>query len=292
MKRWITACLAGMIAAGTCMMSVAAVPWSKVNDAFVATDGKPIEGALEKGVTISKYQNRAGAINWKKIKAQDITFAMIRLGYQDDVDPYFGRNMTSASAYGLKTGVVFFTKALSVKEAKAEAEYVLETVKDYNMSYPIAYDVESQYLLDKKRTKKQITDQINAFCKVVSDAGYRPVVYGNYEWLTKNMDTEKIPYDIWYARYGVAHKYPNRTLWQCTDSAQVDGIEGLVCLEFSFADYEKLFPGTGWRQINGIWYYYVDYRMMRACTLNIDGKDYNFGPNGACINRVEKAMPK
>lgn len=288
MKRWITAGLAGIMAFGMVLMANAAEPWTKVNGKFIGSDGKEIEGAKEKGVTITEYQNRAGEISWKKLKMQNISFAMIRLGYMDDKDPYFDVNIKNAVAHGIKPGVVFFSKALTSRQAREEASYVLDQIKDYDVAYPIAYDVESQYILSKGRTKKQITDQVNAFCKVIEDAGYRSAVYGGFEWLTKNMDTEKIPYDIWYARYGVANKFPNRTIWQCTDSGKVDGIKGNVCLEFSFVDYEELFPGTGWRFINGIWYYYVNYKLVRSSTLSIDGKNYNFGPNGACINRVEK----
>lgn len=288
----MAACLICIMVLTTATPTVAAEPWSKENGKFISADGSEIEGAVAKGVTLSKYQNRAGEINWKKLLKQDISFAMIRLGYQDDKDPFFDVNMKNAASHGIKPGVVFFTEALSSTQAREEAAYVLDCIKDYDVAYPVAYDVESQYLLDKGRTKKQITDQVNAFCKVISKAGYRPVVYGSYEWLTKNMDTEKIPFDIWYSRYGIANKYPNRTLWQCTDSAQVDGINGLVCLEFAFVDYETLFEGTGWRFINGIWYYYVNYKLVRSDTLFIDGKDYNFGPNGACINRVEKKTPK
>ena len=32
-----------------------------------------------------------------------------------------------------------------------------------------------------------------------------------------------------------------------------------MCIEIAFADYQNLFPGTGWRQINGNRYYYQDY---------------------------------
>ena len=141
MKKWIAACLTGILLISTAMISAAAEPWSKVGENFISSDGKVIEGALEKGITISSYQNRAGVINWKKMAKQNITFAMIRLGYMDEEDPYFDVNMKDSTSHGLKTGVVFFSKALSVKEAEKEAEYVLEIIKDYDVSYPVAYSI-------------------------------------------------------------------------------------------------------------------------------------------------------
>ena len=104
-----------------------------------------------------------------------------------DMDPYYSMNMQGASENGIKTGVFFYTQALDTQSAIDEANYVLKMVRDYPVSYPIAYDVESQHLLDNGLTKQQITDNINAFCKVISDAGYRPVVYANNEWLTKDV---------------------------------------------------------------------------------------------------------
>lgn len=263
--------------------SMAAQPWSMENGQFVAADGSVIAGALEKGITISKYQNQAGAINWDAVANDQVSFAMVRLGYHNDLDPYFDQNMKDAAAHGIKTGIFLYTQALNTQTAAQEAAFVLEQIKDYPVSYPVAYDVESQYLLDHGLTRQQITDQINAFCRVISDAGYRPVVYGSNYWLTTHMDTAQIPYDIWYARYGAVNQYQNRTIWQCTDEGRVEGITGPVCIEFSFADYGQLFPGTGWRQINGQWYYYIDYVKQANMTVTYNGADYTLDQDGVWI---------
>ena len=228
---------------------------------------------------------------------------MIRVGYYRDKDPYFDRNVMEADANGIKAGVFFYTQALDVRTAIDEAEYVLKVIKDFPISYPIAYDVESQHLLDSGLTRQQITDNVNAFCRTITDAGYRTVVYANHEWLTKNMDTSQIPYDIWYARYGTINSYPNRTIWQCTDTGTVDGINGNVTIELAFADYASLIPADGWRHVDGSWYYMKDYRkqtgwvqadglwyyldsngcMISNTTMDIDGVSYTFGSSGAMV---------
>ena len=190
-----------------------------------------VEGALAKGVTISKYQNKAGEIDWNQVRGDGVSFAMVRLGYLNDLDPYFAANMQAASAHGIRTGVFFYTQALDEETARQEARFVLEQIKDYPVSYPVAYDVESQYLLDMGKTPQEITSQVNAFCQVIAEAGYRPVVYANNEWLTRHMDTSQIPYDIWYARYETSvNEYPNRTIWQYTKDGTVAGITGKVCI--------------------------------------------------------------
>ena len=281
MRKWVAACLAGVMIMGSVTSAQAAEPWSLSDGEFFASDGKTaIDGALEKGISISKYQNRAGEINWKKLKSQDITFAMIRMGDASEKDPYFDTNMKNAEAHGIKAGVVYNSKALTKEKMAQEAMAVLDEIKSYSVAYPVALDVESQYMASKGLTKQEIVDLVNAFCKKIEDAGYSTVIYGDYETLTKNLDYTQIPYNIWYVRYGVGNKFKHRTLWQSTDSAKVDGITGFVCLEFSFVDYSKLFPGTGWRKINGLWYYYEEYQMVKDTTIEIDGKMCRFSKSG------------
>lgn len=251
-----------------------------VDGEYVRSNGSVIPGALAKGITISKYQNRAGIIDWSRVKADGVSFAMIRLGYHNDLDPYFVENMNQAEANGIRTGVFFYTQAMDVETAAAEAQFVLEIIKDYPVSYPVAYDVESQHLLDNGKTRQEITDQVNAFCQVIADAGYRPLVYANNEWLTRHMDTSQIPYDIWYSRYETSiNEYPNRTIWQYTDSGLVDGITGEVCIEIAFTDYSQLLPSAGWRTIDGKQYYYRDYKKQTGWQ-DIDGARYYFDENG------------
>ncbi len=303
-KTWTIGCLTAFFV----LQVMAAPAYGKLperltvhNGQFVRANGSPIKGAVAKGITVSKYQNRAGDIDWGKAALDGVSFAMVRLGYHNDLDPYFDENMKNATANGIRVGVFLYTQAIDVKTAREEAQYVLEKIKDYPVAYPVAYDVESQYLLDMGKTPREIADQANAFCQVIADAGYRPIVYGNNRWLTSHIDTERIPYDIWYARYETSvNEYPNRTIWQYTDAGSVDGVAGDVCIEISFVDYTQLFAGTGWRPINGSWYYYRDYekqtgwlelegqwyylnsdgRMAADCTMEIDGIPYKFGTDG------------
>jgi GH25 family lysozyme M1 (1,4-beta-N-acetylmuramidase) len=256
-------------------------PWTNVDGDWISADGRtPIKGAVKKGITVTKYQNRAGEINWKRVAQDHISFVMVRLGYYDDPDPYFKNNMAGAESVGIETGVCFYGEAIDVEGAEAEARYVLDTVKDYRVSYPIAYDVESEELLERGLTKSQITEQVKAFCKVIEDAGYRAVIFGSNDWLTQHLDMKTLSYDVWYSRYGLANQFENRTLWRCTDSGNVGGIEGNVCLEFVFVDYGTVFSGTGWRSINGKTYYFQNYKMTKNSTLQIEGSTFYFDREG------------
>lgn len=307
----IGVCLvAGFMASATMaapMNGFSAEAWQLEDGRYVDASGDPIDGVLEKGITVTKYQNRqneeSGGIDWNKVALDGVSFAMVRIGYLNDRDPYYTINMTNAAASGIKTGVFFYTQALDTQTAVEEAKYVLRMVKDYSISYPIAYDVESQHLLDNQLSKQQITDNINAFCKTIEEAGYRPIVYANNKWLTNHIDMSQVPYDVWYARYGTVNNCQNRTIWQCTDQGRVDGIDGDVTIELSFADYSSIIPSegwkiidgnryytknyvkqTGWVQVSGLWYY-LDSNgiMLHDTTMDIDGVSYTFGPDGAMV---------
>lgn len=57
-------------------------------------------------------------------------------------DERFRENIQQALKYKLKVGVYFFSQAITPKEAKAEAKYLLKLIKDYDITLNVAYDWE------------------------------------------------------------------------------------------------------------------------------------------------------
>lgn len=97
------------------------------------------------GVDVSSHQQD---IDWELVAANGVEFAMIRVGYRGytegeiQPDDYFTQNIEGALAAGLDVGVYFFSQALDEKEAIDEANFVLESIKDYPLSYPVIFDWE------------------------------------------------------------------------------------------------------------------------------------------------------
>lgn len=277
--------MAVLVSVGMAKDASAFTPWSNINGTWISADGKTeIEDAVEKGITVSKYQNLRGSIDWKQVAADHISFAMVRLGYYKEKDPYFDENMRGADHAGIKTGVCFYSNASSVQEAKEEADYVLDIVKDYRVSYPISYDLDT-VALNKKISREQLTAIVGAFCEEIESAGYRVVVFGDYDCLTKRINAKKVPYDIWYNRQGMSNSFQNRTIWRCTEKGKINGIAGSVCIEFSFENYEDAFLADGWREINGTEYYFEDYEMVKSRTVLIDGVRYRFDDKGISVTK-------
>ena len=101
-------------------------------------DGKQVSF---EGVDVSKYQDY---IDFTRVKKAGMDFVMIRLGTrgygtgQLSVDDYYTENMKRAADAGLEIGVYFTSQAISEEEAVEEANMVIEHLKDYQISYPVA----------------------------------------------------------------------------------------------------------------------------------------------------------
>ena len=199
------------------------------------------------GADVSKYQDY---IDFVKLKKAGISFVMIRVGArgygsgQLTIDDYFSENIKRASDAGLQIGLYFFSQAITTDEAVEEANLVLESIGDYEVRYPIAFDMES-IPNDTARidnlTREEKTRIAQAFLNTVQDAGYNPMLYGNKEWLIKKVDLSKLTdYDIWLSQPGDLPDYPYRfSMWQYTNTASVDGIAGYANLNISFIDYSE-----------------------------------------------------
>jgi GH25 family lysozyme M1 (1,4-beta-N-acetylmuramidase) len=195
-----------------------------------------------KGIDVSKYQ---GEIDWDKVKADGVEYAFIRLGLrgyesgQIVPDEYFDQNMRGANNSGVMAGVYFFTQAVTVDEALEEAAYVIENIADYDVPYPVVFDVE---MIDgangraNSLTKEERTDITIAFCEAVKQAGYTPMVYGNVKCFTKLLDMTRLEdYEKWYAFYDNYMYMPyNVSCWQYTEKGTVDGISGKVDMNISY----------------------------------------------------------
>lgn len=199
------------------------------------------------GVDISKYQDY---VDFVKLKKAGINFVMIRVGArgygsgQLVLDDYFYDNIKRASDAGLQIGVYFYSQAVNEAEAVEEANMVLENIKDYSVEYPVAYDMEFVANDDARIDGLSRTDKTviaKAFLDTIENAGYNPVIYGNKEWLIKEIDMSKLTaYDVWLSQIADVPDYPYKfTMWQYKDDATVDGIAGYVNLNISFVDYTE-----------------------------------------------------
>ena len=197
------------------------------------------------GVDISRYQKN---VDFYLLKQDGIDFVMLRVGARGyksgelQLDEYFIENIKKASEAGLQIGLYVYSQAITVDEALAEAQLILNNIGEYKITYPIAIDmefVENDSARVETLTRDERTAIIGAFVNKIREAKYTPMIYGNTEWLVKRIDLSKFTdCCIWLSEETDMPKYPYQyELWQYSTKGQVNGIDGYVNLNLSFIDY-------------------------------------------------------
>ncbi|MBQ8527263.1 MAG: glycoside hydrolase family 25 protein [Lachnospiraceae bacterium] len=220
-----------------------------INQAEIDADGTETnrrlsDGATVFGIDVSKWNKD---IDWEKVKAAGVEFAIIRCGYRGSAsgalveDPYFAKNIKGATDAGVRVGLYFFTQAVTPVEAVEEASMVLMLGKQYKLSYPIFIDTEGAGGNGRADglDKETRTAVCRAFCETIENAGYTAGVYASKHWLENNLDTEQLSsYSTWLAQYSAQPTYEGEyDMWQYTSAGKIDGISTLVDYNVSYMDY-------------------------------------------------------
>lgn len=209
--------------------------WKNVNGVFLNSLGDPIPNATARGIDVSKWD---GKINWEKVKADGIDYAIIRVGYGENLksqdDPTWAYNASECERLGIPYGVYIYSYATNTAKAKSEAEHVMRLIKGKKLSYPIYYDMEDEKYQGGLSNQK-LGDIAGTFIKTLSSAGYKNVgVYANKYWFSSRLTSSVFhQYPRWVAQYNYRCDYEgNYHMWQSTDSGKVNGIGTNVDLNF------------------------------------------------------------
>ena len=274
-----------------------------------------VPGAKEVGVDISYFNNESGgtykAIDWAKMKADGITFAIIRIGDGGSngkffVDPWFKRNIQGARASGIKVGVYVYSRARyltgAVYSVSNEVDATLAQLKAAGISpsdlaLPVYLDMEDA---SQKKVGADMLGKIaTSYCNAIRSAGYKVGIYANQDWFNNVLTADVFSAEVmkrndwsrWVARYswgssssGVA----NTDIWQFTSIGTVSGQYRKYCdVNFSFTSFsstpqEVVLTGTPntWAWMNGYAYYYGSDGKAVKWSQKIDGKWYYF--DGQC----------
>lgn len=197
------------------------------------------------GVDVSEHQ---GKIQWDKVAASGVKFAMVRLAYRGwgseglvRADARGLENLNGAAEAGLQVGVYFFSQAITVEEAIEEARFLLELLDGRELEMPVVFDWETVSSEDA-RTANMKRATLNAcalaFCQEIEAAGYKAMVYFNLDLARRMFDLlaiQQAGYDFWLAMYSDSLRYAYRVrMWQYTSSGTVPGIKGRVDMNLYF----------------------------------------------------------
>ena len=205
---------------------------SSVTDDFY----KYFWGEDMKGIDVSVHN---GDIDWQKVKADGIDFAILRAGYgkpESQKDQKFEQNYV---------GAYWYSYAMSPEEAELEANVFLKVIKGKQFEMPVYFDLEEKKQFDLG--KEKVSAIMRAFLERVESAGYFTGLYGSASPLfTHTADDIKSHYTIWLAHWVDRTNYSGAyAVWQYSEKGKVDGISGNVDLDICYKDFPTIIKGKG-----------------------------------------------
>lgn len=190
------------------------------------------------GIDVSVWQ---GNFDFKKAKDEGVKFAILRGAYTCPTidgggkDTRFEEYYKNAKAAGLPVGVYQYSRATTVTQAKAEAQFMVDNVlKGKQFELPIYIDIEDA--AQEKLGKRKLTDIIKAWCSYLEGKGYYVGVYSTAWWFGNMMyDSELQGYTHWIAQWAAACTYVPMSvvgMWQFggeTNVIRSNKVAGVVC---------------------------------------------------------------
>lgn len=196
------------------------------------------------GIDVSSHQEE---IDWALVKKAGIEFAFIRAGYRGTTegrihdDEYFDVNMKGAAENGIPAGVYFFSQALTEEEALEEADYTLDRIRDYDIAFPVVFDMEEpEYEQEVSRaaslSREEKTQIASVFLYRIRSAGYEAMIYDSTMLFEEHYDIAELQdYRFWVAEYGRNPRYEYTfEIWQYSESGKVKGIKEPVDMDIWF----------------------------------------------------------
>ena len=186
--------------------------------------------ATKKGIDVSEHNRN---IDWEKVKAAGIDYAIIRCGYGDNYDnqddKQWLRNVSECERLGIPYGVYIYSYAQSTDMATSEAQHVLRLISGHKLSYPVYFDME-----DNSTLGSDFGAIAQTFCSTVQNAGYTVGVYANLNWWNNYLtDTRFNQWHRWVAQYNIQCDYSGTyAMWQYSSKELVDGIDGPVDMNY------------------------------------------------------------
>ena len=225
--------------------AAAARAWSLTPSGFVAQDGQTIiPGALAKGIDVSEHQ---GEIDWEAVKADGVTFAILRVGYggdySDQDDKCFAYNVSECERLGIPYGVYLYSYAYDAASARSEANHVYYDLEYTSNGSPAGNDGSGAVSI----TNDDLSEFATIFCNVVSEAGFTPGIYANLNWWNNYLtDSCFSRWERWVAQYNNYCSYQGEyKVWQSASDASVAGVNGYVDVDFDYYPYRG---GAGYKR--------------------------------------------
>ena len=187
-----------------------------------------------------------GVIDWDKVKAQGVEFAIIRCGIGSDFpvqdDSQFLRNYNECKRLGIPVGTYLYSYACNIEQAKSEADHVLRLINGKVFELGIWFVMEDADGYKAKRNVKYSTciDICETFCNIIESKGLKVGIYANLDWLNNKINSNRLDkFDKWVAQWTTKCTYNKKySMWQFGGETnlirknKLDGINGSVDMDY------------------------------------------------------------
>lgn len=187
-----------------------------------------------RGIDISHYQR---GLDIEKLAGGDLEFVILKItegtDLQDGAAPDF---YMEAKKAGIPVGGYCYSHALTAEAARAEARFIVSTLRGFPAPLGLYLDMEAEEQLTlPAETLYQI---VRAWCAEIRSAGYIPGIYGSEGTLFAKINANMLPVGclVWVAKWSSNSPNTPCDLWQYSDSGTVPGYEGPVDMDAARSD--------------------------------------------------------
>lgn len=188
------------------------------------------------GMDVSEYQ---GVINYDEAKEAGISFVVIRaIKKNGSVDKYFERNYSECVNHRIDYSCYKLSYALNPDQARAEANLVINLIRNRKMMIWLDLEDKSQLVLGKENLESVAL----AFITECNKAGFECGIYCSLDWYNNQISNYlKDNFLFWIARtekndtgsFNESRKPQGKNIfgWQYTHKGSVPGVDGDVDLD-------------------------------------------------------------
>ena len=203
---------------------------------------------MKKGIDVSSHN---GKLDWSKLKAQGVEFAIIRVGFgQDSTDQDDSKatyNMTECERLGIPYGVYLYSYAVTEANVDSEIKHTLRLIKGRKPELGVYYDMEdadnykARKGINVYKSRDLLTGFCVKFCKAIASAGYKAGVYANLDYFKNVLDKSKLDnWLIWLAQWKVSKPAIGCDMWQYTSDGAFDGVKGRFDMNYLYTEVKDI----------------------------------------------------
>ena len=200
-----------------------------------------------KGIDVS---NNQGNIDWNKVKADGIEFAIIRLGWGGNAinqdDPKFNQYVSECEKIGLPWGAYIYSYALTLDAVDNEIEHSLRVLKGKKPTLGVWFDMEDadhykqKHGINVYQSRRLITDMCKKYVEAMKKNGYDAGVYASSDYFKNVIYKDELSCPIWLALWGPSQPNMPCRIWQYTSKGAVNGIKGNVDMDTLYDDIKPV----------------------------------------------------